>query len=114
MIHAKQSPSAGGADGLGETSLLGGFDGSEIPPNPAVTQAKIELLREDIVETIGPMIASLQAAVAMGHIPNDAGLIFGLRSAAAYWKSISWSARELQRLRGNEDHPATDPTGGRS
>jgi hypothetical protein len=73
MIHAKQSPSAGGADGLGETSLLGGFDGSEIPPNPAVTQAKIELLREDIVETIGPMIASLQAAVAWATFPMTPG-----------------------------------------
>jgi hypothetical protein len=90
-------------------------DGKLNTKSHAVTQAKIGLLREDIVETIGPMIATLQAAVAMGHIPNDAGLIYGLRTAQAYWRSISWSARELQRLREGDlpDSPASSSTGGR-
>jgi hypothetical protein len=99
MTEPNESPPRGQVAGVAECSLLGGVNGSESAPNPAVVQAKIGLLREDIVETIGPMIATLQAAVAMGHVPNDAGLIYGLRTAQAYWRSISWSARELQRLR---------------
>jgi hypothetical protein len=95
LISDMQKPS--GQGGFRE-DFTNAADGNTNTKSPAVTQAKIGLLREDIVETIGPMIATLQAAVAMGHIPNDAGLIFGLRSAAAYWKSITINARDLVAL----------------
>ena len=58
-------------------------------------KARIELLREEILTTIGPLQAALDASVAMGVIPSDAGLLHGLRQARACWKSISGSAAEL-------------------
>jgi hypothetical protein len=106
MAHQNETPPLGAA-GLGEC-CFSKENNSQSAPNPAVTQAKIELLREDITETIGPMIASLEAAVAMARIPNDAGMLHGLRNARAYWRSITGSAGELQQLRGG---PAPSPTG---
>ena len=42
-------------------------------------KAKIELIREDIVATMGVMQNALAAGSAMAGIPNDAGLLHGLR-----------------------------------
>jgi hypothetical protein len=51
MIHAKQSPPAGDADGLEETSLLGGFDGSSNIPKLEISQEEYDL---------GPIICERQ------------------------------------------------------
>jgi hypothetical protein len=58
-------------------------------------KARIELLRENIIDVIGPLQAALDAAVAMAAIPSDAGLLHGLRNARACWKSIAGDAADL-------------------
>jgi hypothetical protein len=71
-----------------------------IAPYPEVMQARIELLREEIIATVSPLSATLEAALAMSAISDDAGLIYALRTAKAYWQCASANAAELVELRG--------------
>lgn len=91
---ARPAPARPG-NGPQNASSLGSGDGSEVTPKAHVAQANIELIREDIVSTIGPMIATLETALAMAAIPDDTGPKYSLRCARAYWLSIAGSAAEL-------------------
>jgi hypothetical protein len=91
------SKNPGWGPGL-DSAFLGRNWNSELTTKSPAAQANIELIRSDIVETIGPMIATLEAALAMAAIPDDAGLKYSLRCARAYWRSISGSAAELSSI----------------
>jgi hypothetical protein len=84
-----------GAAGLGDDAFPGGNCTSKITPKAHVTQAKIELLFDDIGCNIGGFIATLNAAVAMRDAGDSVGVIYALRRGRAYWKAISLSAAEL-------------------
>jgi hypothetical protein len=71
------------------------FQASDSVASPLALKARIEMLRENILATIGPMQAALDASLAMAAIPSDAGMLHGLRQARASWKSISADAAEL-------------------
>jgi len=70
-------------------------DSPEYAPPAYVLQSRIELIREDLVNTVGGMQAQLAAAVAMADIPSDQGLLHALRLARHSWKAISLHAAEL-------------------
>ena len=74
-------------------------DSLEATPPRHVLQARIELIREDLVNTVGGMQAALAAAVSMAAIPSDEGMLHGLRQARACWKSISELAADIGSLR---------------
>jgi hypothetical protein len=63
------------------------------------TQTKIDLLSDEIGFNISPMIATLEAALAMREAGNVAGFVYGLRCAGAYWRNISSNAQDLVALR---------------
>jgi hypothetical protein len=95
---ARAAPAIAGNDPH-KSSLLGGTDTQKITPNPKVSQARIELLCEEIDCLIGPMISTLEAALAMREAENIAGFVYGLRCAGAYRRSISAHARDLVAVR---------------
>jgi hypothetical protein len=97
MAHIRENPPAGGAGGLWN-AFPDGECSSNIAQKPEVTQAKIDLLSDEIGWIIGPMIATLEAALAMREAENIPGLIYGLRCAGAYWRSISVNAKDLVGL----------------
>jgi hypothetical protein len=99
MPQNATNPARGQAAGLRNMSCVTA-DGPNIAQNHEVAQARIELLREEIVATVSPLIATLEAALAMSAIPDDAGLIYALRSAQAYWQCAAASAAELVEIRG--------------
>jgi hypothetical protein len=98
MASHNETPPLGTA-GLGENAFPGRNGTSELAPTPAVTQAKIDLLSDEIGLNICPLISTLEAALAMREAGNVPGLIYGLRCAGAYWRSISVNARDLVALR---------------
>jgi hypothetical protein len=99
MSHQNQTRRAGGAAGLGDDAFPGRNGTSELAPTPAVTQAKIDLLFDEIGLSISPMIATLEAALAMREAGNITGFVYGLRCAGAYWKNITANAKDLVALR---------------
>jgi hypothetical protein len=68
---------------------------AEATASPMAFQARIELLREDILDAIGMMQAALDAAKAMAEIPSDAGLLHGLRVAKAHSRALWGHAADL-------------------
>ena len=96
MASETSSPARGGAAGLGNALSVGT---DSIAINPAVAQAKIELIRDEICACTGPLILQLNAALAMADAQNDAGLLYALRCARAYWRAISANARDLAQVR---------------
>jgi hypothetical protein len=75
------NPARGGEAGSGICSLLGSENTPENSASADVTQARIELLHEEIIATVSPLIATLEAALALSAIPDDAGMIYALRTA---------------------------------
>ena len=102
MTNPKRNPPAGGADGLGNTSLLGSIDGSKTTKSSYIAQAKIEMICEEIGWVVSPMISTLEAALAMREAGNIPGFVYGLRCAGAYWRNISVNARDLVALQNGE------------
>jgi hypothetical protein len=68
---------------------------SDAIASPLAFKAKIELLREEILDAIGMMQMALDAAKAMAAIPSDSGLLHGLRLAKAHWRVISADAADM-------------------
>jgi hypothetical protein len=101
VSQSKPNPPAG-ADGLGNTSLLGGIDGSETTKSSDIAQAKIEMICDEIGWVVSPMISTLEAALAMRKAGNIPGFVYGLRCAGAYWRNISVNARDLVALQNGE------------
>jgi|BarGraIncu00222A_1022003.scaffolds.fasta_scaffold63818_2 hypothetical protein len=89
------------------------FQASDAVASPLALQARIALVREDILDAIGMMQMALDAAQAMAAIPSDSGLLHGLRLAKAHWRVISANAADLtaahaelaSALRQSEDTP---------
>jgi hypothetical protein len=98
MTNPKRNPPAGGADGLGNTSLLGSIDGSKTTKSSYIAQAKIEMICEEIGWVVSPMISTLEAALAMREAGNIPGFVYGLRCAGAYWRNIAANAKDLVAL----------------
>ena len=98
MTNPKRNPPAGGADGLGNTSLLGSIDGSKTTKSSYIAQAKIEMICEEIGWVVSPMISTLEAALAMRKAGNIPGFVYGLRCAGAYWRNIAANAKDLVAL----------------
>ena len=61
-------------------------------------QTKIDLLSDEIGFNISPMIATLEAALAMREAGNITGFIYGIRCAGAYWRNIAVNAKDLVSL----------------
>ena len=95
MTPGNVEPRARAVAGLGISSSIGITNGPENPPKADVTQARIELILDDVGDNIGALIATLNAAIAMRNAADNIGLIYSLRRARAYWKFISVSAAEL-------------------
>jgi hypothetical protein len=90
---ARAAPAIAGSDPHKASCLAA--DGSENAPKAHVAQAKIELLREDIAETIGWFIPALNSAIAMLDASDIIGTIYALRRCRAYWLHIASCAAEL-------------------
>jgi hypothetical protein len=90
----EEGPALGDSAGLNK-ALLVTSDKSDIKQKTEVPQALIELLFDDIGDNTGALISTLNAALAMRDAGDSVGLIYGLRRARCYWKSISASAAEL-------------------
>jgi hypothetical protein len=60
-----------------------------------VSQAKIDLLLDDIAANTSVMIAQMEVVLAMRAASDVVGLLYGLKRAAAYWRAISATAAEL-------------------
>jgi hypothetical protein len=88
-----------GQAGLANMSLRGSLDNRERTPFQAATQAKIDLLVDDIGCNVSAMTAQLDVVIAMRAANDPTGILYGLRRARAYWRAISASARELASLR---------------
>jgi hypothetical protein len=88
-----------GEAGLAKSSLRGSFDDREITPFQAATQAKIDLLVDDLGCNVSAMMAQLDVVLAMRAANDMTGLLYGLRRARAYWSAIAASARELASSR---------------
>lgn len=95
MHHTETTKPPSAKGGPGNPSSIGVGDGSENAPKAHVAQAKIELLREDIAETIGWFIPALNSAIAMLDASDIAGTIYALRRCRAYWLHIASCAAEL-------------------
>jgi hypothetical protein len=103
-------PAFGGAAVASESvERLGSFDGLDPTASGPISQrsvaekklasrVKIELLRGEILDAIGGMQASLDAARAMAEIPSDSGLLHGLRIAQAHGRVIWASAADLRAV----------------
>jgi hypothetical protein len=99
MALETENPQPGAASGLSKPVVLGSIDGLDNTQKAEVKQARTELLREEIVATVSPLIGTLEAALAMAAIPDDAGLLYALRTAKAYWRCASANAAELIEIR---------------
>jgi hypothetical protein len=100
MIHSNEPRRAGGAAGLSETSLLGGFDdlsSSKIPasaqanpiPSAEISKAKIEILLDDLTDTCGWMVSQLHCLPEQRAAGDVDGVIHTLRMARGYWRVIA-------------------------
>lgn len=109
MSQTDEGSVRGGADGPGDSVCLAADSLPDTKPCPAAQAATAvsgpvqavccDLLRDDLCANIGAMIATLNAALATRDAANDAGLLYGLRCARAYWKQIAESARQLNEAR---------------
>ncbi len=97
-IETTKPPSAKG--GPGNLSSIGVGDSTENASKAHVAQARIELIRDDIAATVSALQAALDCALAMHAAQDDCGLTYALRRAAAYWQSVSSSAKELAAIEG--------------
>jgi hypothetical protein len=84
-----------GADGLDNSALLASFDTQDPIKHPAVLQAQIDLLADDVVDTAGWLISQLSVLPSQREAGDVTGLIYTLRRSRAYWKHIAETAVEL-------------------
>jgi hypothetical protein len=77
-------------------------DPAKLTQKPEVSQVKIEIICDEIGFNISPMIATLEAALAMREAGNVPGFLYGLRCAGAYWKYITTNAKDLVALQNGE------------
>jgi hypothetical protein len=68
---------------------------SDDAPKAQVSQAKIWLLTDDIVDTAGWLVAQLSVLPSQSEAGDVSGLIYTLRRSRCYWRHISEVAREL-------------------
>lgn len=87
-----------GTPGFGNDLSSRDADNNPCNPNPAIAQAKADLIRADIMANASALIVNLEAAIAMDRADNVTGLIYALRVSRAYWKAISSSAAELTAI----------------
>jgi hypothetical protein len=92
--HVTKTP-PGQTAGLRNASSIGIGDSSKPIKTPAVTQARIDLLADDIVDTTGWFIDQLNCLPAQRAAGDYTGMIYTLRRARAYWIAISGSTKEL-------------------
>ena len=103
MDQIRETPPGGIPAGLNDKAASNAFssendiraDAPTCQPEKPASQAKIELLVDDIGDTVGCLIATLSAALAMRDAGDTVGLVYSLRRARAYWTAISGSAKEL-------------------
>jgi hypothetical protein len=93
ISKCKNQP-AGSADGL-DDAFPGENCNLVIAPKANVSQAKIDLLADDIVVTAGWLVDQLYVAPAQRAAGDVTGMIYTLRRSRAYWRHISEVAREL-------------------
>jgi hypothetical protein len=106
-IQECKNPAAlAGATGSDKCALLGGIDTQDATAKPHVTQARIDLLADDITDTAGWLIDQLNCLPAQRVAGDTVGIIYTLRRSRAYWRHISESAAELAGiLKGKNDRP---------
>jgi hypothetical protein len=112
MVLQKEDPALGAAAGLPDASLLGSLDTQDIAPKPApaqdkvkrnpvaVLEARLELMRDDLVANITQASLHFDVALAMLSATDDVGLLYALRRVRAYWQSIAADAKELAAIKG--------------
>jgi hypothetical protein len=95
-IQECKNPAAlAGATGSDKCALLGGIDTRDATAKPHVTQARIDLLADDIVDTAGWLIDQLNCLPAQRAAGDITGVIYTLRRSRSYWKHVAETAAEL-------------------
>ena len=81
--------------GLNSNAFPGGNCNQDAIAKPAVTQARIDLIADDIVDSAGWLIDQLNCLPTQRAAGDIVGMIYTLRRSRAYWIAISGSAKEL-------------------
>jgi hypothetical protein len=102
MTAHTKNPPAVGADGLDDAFPVGNCNEVIIAPKANVSQAKIDLLADDIVDTAGWLVDQLYVLPAQRAAGDIVGMIYTLRRARAYWVAVSGSTRELVAANGEQ------------